>query len=542
MFEQNKVLVFKWVAFVFIMSVICLPFGAIAQQTSWLKQTWGEQVGSFYVDKTGNSYAVGTYFQWGKTIDGVTLNSTGHENVFTAKYSPKGKLLWAATSTSSNSNNSVQGMGICANANGEVFITGYFAYTLLFDAIELHTNSGLTDIFLTKYSTEGKTLWTQAIGGMNSDFSYEVKLDDSSNCYLAGRFEYPFKIGDSVFYGSNFGMNNFFIAKLDTHGKLIWVHRGTGTSCPKIKVMPAGDLFACGQYQYDFTWESDTIASKGGIDYYLLKLHPNGETNWVTTLNGSDYNNVHSFNIDQEGDAYLLGSSEGYTYLNDSLISKFPNYDYFVAKLNQKGNLNWIKPVKRWKDTTEFHLNKINIDFNNNLSIYGALTDRWDTINLGYHHNYGLMRLKLNPNNGDETGSILYPNLPNTQSLQEDKWGNFYLGGGFSYEIKIGDKELKIASFYGRFIAKIKNDGVEEKPSTLLFPNPTNGLVQLEFENWNDPEIFYELYATNGQRIQNGSFLNQENVLDLNGLSNGLYFLRLKGSQKNGAMLKVMKY
>ncbi|MCF8255787.1 MAG: T9SS type A sorting domain-containing protein [Bacteroidia bacterium] len=540
--KQIKFRVFKCFAFVFVISVTCLPFNILAQQTSWIKQTWGGQLGSLYVDKTGNSYSVGTYNQSGNTIDGVTLKSTGFQNVFAAKYSSKGKLLWAATSSSPNNNAVVQSQGICANADGEVFISGYFSKSLTFDGIEINSYSGSSDIFLTKYSAEGKTIWAQAIGGMNSEYNYEIKLDDSSNCYISGKFSYPFNISDKVFYGTNDGVGNFFLAKFNALGKLIWVHTGKGVNVPKIKVTPEGDLFACGQFQHYFLWGSDTLASKGGIDFYLLKLLPNGETKWLSILNGVDYNYIHSFDFDKEGNAYLLGSTVGETFLNDSLLSNSPSYTYFVYKLNTKGKFNWISPIMRWKDTTEFHSSKINIDFNNDLTIYGELTDRWDSIHREYNHEYGLMRLKLNRINGNEIGTFLYPNVPNPVSLLEDQRGNLYLSSSFSFQIKIGEKELNSPFMYQMYIAKIKNEAEGEKPNILLFPNPTNGLVQIEFENWMEPEIFFELFYSNGRIVQKGSLTNQDNKIDLTGLSIGIYFLQLKGNQMNSTTIKVMKY
>ncbi len=514
-----------------------------AQQTSWLKQTWGAQSGSFYVDKAGNSYAGGVYHQLWKTIDGVSLSSNGLENVFAAKYDTKGQLVWAATSSNSYGA-ALQSQGICANAQGELFITGFFYNSLSFDNITLTANGGATDIFLTKYSANGKAQWAKAIGGASGNYAYQVLLDDSSNCYLAGSFEYPLSIGDTVLYGAKTGGSKFFISKFNTQGQLLWVRTLQGmVFCPKIKVTPTGDLFAFGQFQEALTWEGDTFITKGGIDFSILKLQANGQSQYTSILSGKDFNYVHDLCFDTKGDAYLLGSSEGETFLNDSLLYNFSSYAYFVSKLNSQGKVSWIKPTPRYRrDTTEFYMTKIMTNSEDNPVVYGRLTDIWDSISLEYHHYYGLCRVSYEAQNGKEIDSYLFPNVPYAVWIFEDQWNNLYVSSSFNFKIEVGNKTLDCGYMYAQYLAKIGNEGEGVQPNFNLYPNPTSGKVQLTFENWPATEISYELFQSNGNKVAAGLLSAQDNAIDLNHLHNGCYFLKVQDAFAAAKVVKVIKY
>lgn len=513
-----------------------------AQSTSWLKQTWGGQLGSFYVDKDGNSYSGGAYHQLLKSVDGITLHSNGEVNVFAAKYNTKGNLVWASTS-SSTAGSSVQSQGICANEQGELFTTGFFSNSITFDNITINSNNGSSDIFLTKYAANGKAIWSQAIGGSSANFAYQVLLDDSSNCYLSGTFEYPLVIGDTIIYGVNSGVINSFIAKFTTHGNLLWLRTLQGmVFCPKIRVTPAGELFAYGQFQEELKWGVDTIFSKGGIDFSILKLHPNGQTNWMTILSGKEFNIVHDLCFDKLGNPYLLGSSEGETFLNDSLISNFSNYTYFVSKLNKQGKLSWLKPTQRYRDTTEFYMTKILTNSENQPVVYGRLTDLWDEIGREYHQYYGLYRVTFDAEKGGEVNSFIYPDVPNAEWLFEDKWNNLYLSSSFNYQVKVGNKSLLSGDYnYAKYLAKIGNKGEFEMPNLNLYPNPTTGQVQIVLENWSTEEISFELFQSNGNKVMEGLISEQNNFIDLNDLNIGCYFLRLLYVNATSKIVKVIK-
>lgn len=64
--------------------------------------------------------------------------------------------------------------------------------------------------------------------------------------------------------------------------------------------------------------------------------------------------------------------------------------------------------------------------------------------------------------------------------------------------------------------------------SYLVYPNPTNGLVNVDVES----EMNYVLVNVIGEHIAKGEFVLGKNYIDLSSMSNGVYFLQLKQGQQ----------
>lgn len=77
-----------------------------------------------------------------------------------------------------------------------------------------------------------------------------------------------------------------------------------------------------------------------------------------------------------------------------------------------------------------------------------------------------------------------------------------------------------------------------DKPSTALkiYPNPTTGILNLQSETGLES---YQLYDLQGRIVKQGKLIDKQ--IDLSGVDNGLYFLRVRDQAGNVANLKVVK-
>ncbi|MGH1365623.1 MAG: SBBP repeat-containing protein [Calditrichia bacterium] len=118
------------------------------------------------------------------------LNSQGANDVFVAKLAADGTLLWAKQSGGSGND---QGAEIIVDASGNGYLTGLFEGVATFGAGEANetivTSAGATDIFVTKYDSDGLVLWAKQAGGPSGDFSEGIGVDAFGNSYIAGQFE-----------------------------------------------------------------------------------------------------------------------------------------------------------------------------------------------------------------------------------------------------------------------------------------------------------------------------------------------------------------
>lgn len=148
------------------------------------------------VDNERNAYVTG-YF--GGTIDFAPNLDHGGEhtystneflNCYMLKTTSKGEFAWVKHITAVDMEGTSNGYGVAVNANGESFLSGYFAKTVSFGDIELSQQSNeAMDAFIAKLNADGNFVSASAIGGANFVEEHCVRLDNAGNIYIVGTFE-----------------------------------------------------------------------------------------------------------------------------------------------------------------------------------------------------------------------------------------------------------------------------------------------------------------------------------------------------------------
>lgn len=175
------------------------------------------------MDSTHNHYGVGSF--WGTVVFGRdTLVSNGALDIFIVKYGPDGKLAWAIKEGGKKND---AGFGLCVDASGNVYVTGYFSDNVSFGFGTAYlTNKGGYDTFVAKYGPSGNLLWVKRQGGSGFDAGYDITADKSGNVYVTGFFSDTLTLG-GVQHPSA-GKRDFLVAKYDKNGTLLWITQGGG--------------------------------------------------------------------------------------------------------------------------------------------------------------------------------------------------------------------------------------------------------------------------------------------------------------------------
>src|SRR5262249_42166161 len=142
-----------------------------------------------------------------------------------AKYDSSGNVLWAKSAGRPAYD---EGLGITGGLFGKGIITGYFGGLLItFDTTVLYC-LGLSNIFFVKYDPSGNVLWAKKAGGTGGDLGAAVSADVSGNIFVTGYIQSP-----SVTFGTitltDSGGHDFFIAKYDSSGNVLWAKSAGGT-------------------------------------------------------------------------------------------------------------------------------------------------------------------------------------------------------------------------------------------------------------------------------------------------------------------------
>ena len=241
----------------------------------------------------------------------------------------------------------------CVNCDstGNIYITGFFSSSNFIFGGVTYTNVGLEDFFIAKLDSSGNELWASTVGGINSDMAYGVTTDKQGNILITGEFSSPtLFLGNLIINNTSTSYSNIFIAKLNTSGNFLWAN--------------------------SFGGNFNDIGANIVTDY-LNNVYISGGFNSASIVFGN-------------------------TSINNSSTNPLPNdYDIFIAKFNTSGNPLWAKSI-----TNNF----------------------WSSYN----------------------------------SLAADKYGNVYLTGNFEESsISFGNIQINNTSLIGSdfFIVKYDNNG-----------------------------------------------------------------------------------
>ncbi|MEM7283331.1 MAG: hypothetical protein AAF438_17070, partial [Pseudomonadota bacterium] len=170
----------------------------------------GEAAQGLHVGPDNNPVMTG-WFTGTANFEGVSLTSQGDREIYIAKYSDTGALLWVnrAGGTGPDIGNDVS-----SDANGNLYVTGRMFSTSDFDTVSL-TSLGGHDVFVAKYDSNGQLEWVRQAGGMDTvnyaDGSFGISTNEAGDSYVTGTFTQTAYFGaDSLV---SLGDNDIFLAK-----------------------------------------------------------------------------------------------------------------------------------------------------------------------------------------------------------------------------------------------------------------------------------------------------------------------------------------
>ena len=314
-----------------------------------------DQITAVAVDPTGNAYVVGT-FTASVDFDPATslnvLTSLGGADVFLAKYSPTGALIWADRigGTGSETVNS-----LVRDAAGNLYLAGGFEGNVDFDpgpGLQVLNSSGGTDGYVAKFAGDGTILWARRFGGVGADDVRDLGVDGAGNVYIAGVFvtqaDAAPLVGGAIL--SDGPLADGFLVSFDPSGALRWdmpIGGPGDDAVTAIAVSSGGSVTVAGVFRgtADFarTAVSVRLTSFGGADVFLASYNGAGVLNWVHNIGGLNDEIVSPGGIalDAVGGAALLGTFSGSVDFDPSSAiaarTSVGTQDIFLARYTSAG-------------------------------------------------------------------------------------------------------------------------------------------------------------------------------------------------------------
>lgn len=199
----------------------------------WLKGYGGagdDNVRGIDLDANGEIILIGEFDSPTISFGSTTLSNAGSFDLFMAKISPAGSVVWA---NKYGGNRDDKSISVSADELGNIFVTGFFlSDDLIFDTYTLSGGTpGNGEIWLTKFDLSGNVVWAVDNGGTLFDKGIGVVNDGRGGAFITGYFiSESLTFGETTIFNSDNTTRDFYIAQYDAVGSPQWAYGAGGVN------------------------------------------------------------------------------------------------------------------------------------------------------------------------------------------------------------------------------------------------------------------------------------------------------------------------
>ncbi len=346
---------------------------------------------------------------------------------------------------------------------------------------------GSLDYWVVKLDNKGEIKWQKTLGGQYVDELKSIEQTNDKGYILGGYSNSPIS-GDKT--QENFGLNDYWIIKLDEDGNELWQHTLGGDQDDTLFALTQtndGGFIAGGNSNSGAT-NSKSKSNQNGADFWVLKLDKTGTIEWQETYNYGKKDVLSSIVENVDG-TFLIGGYSQSESVQKSVNSvqksvgkkadKEGINDYIALKIKASGEEIWTQTVGSKGDE--------------------ILKKLFETRDGGYI-------------------------LAGTSIGKASKDKNAAIGGSDFWVVKLRDKEKKI----------------KEKEKIEAIPNPaityTNVIVTYEYQKGTAT-----LFDLSGRTMQTIKLTGEKTIpVDLSNLPQGIYLIEVKTNVSTDGV-KVIK-
>jgi hypothetical protein len=544
--------------FLIVMTFV-FPSGAQTLEWDWVQHGGGNSKGAGsanYTDLDGNVYVVG-YFYESITFGSITLTAQNSDyySLFVVKYDPQHEVLWAYGGQNG------QAMAVSGAGDGSVYITGWHGGTTTFGNSTFTSNSG-SNAFILKLNSNGNQIWVKNIHTLpglyeGNQHGRAILNAPNGDIYVAGDFSgNTLMIDGSSVENPNVGcFGDIWFARFTPSGTLNWIKRMGGYGADEVAGLAMdgnGDVYMTGNSYCSTIAVFDTIEHPPSNErFFTAKFAPSGSIYWARFAGNSYADGVRAIYTDADGNSYITGTawlSNSQDFGNGVSISSHGYKDQFLVKYDNAGTTVWAKSIG---GSQQDEGQGLCVDQWGNICVAG-FTQSPELIleNDTLPFNGTPMYITRFNSNGDliSLHTVEAPTFCahiNPSDITSDTYGNLYVVGSYASDTVLFDSiELhKNSGCNGDyFIARLGNPNsvlsVETTNSALLplYPNPVSDKLHVLLPDCADMEVL----SIDGESIVQILGINNEQIIDVSNLPNGVYLLRVR-SEKGVWVNEFMK-
>ena len=315
---------------------------------------------------------------------------------------------------------------------------------------------GANDYWVVKLDASGNKTWDKTFGGSDQDRFISIQQTSDGGYILGGSSGSGISVDKSQ--ASKGGTYDYWVVKLDASGNKIWDKTIGGSNRDELNSLQQtsdGGYILGGSSDSGVSGDKNQIC-RGGYDYWVVKLDASGNKIWDKTFGGSAFDELYSLQQTSDG-GYILGGSSDSGVSGDKSQGTKGGKDYWVVKLDANGNKTWDKT---FGGSVGDELTSLQQTSNGGYilggwsesGISGDKTQATQGIS-----DYWVIKLDASGNKTwDKTfGGSVYEKL---FSLQQTSDGGYMLGG-MSHSSISGDKSQASQGYYDYWIVKVDASG-----------------------------------------------------------------------------------
>jgi hypothetical protein len=279
-----------------------------------------------------------------KSNDGDIAKSHDEIDMWLTKIDAKGTIVWSKTIGGSQND---YGSSIIATTDGNYIIAGYSTSN---DG-DVPGNVGLHDFFISKINEQGNKIWSKNYGFTSHDHAHKIIQTRDNGFFVVGFAEYEGILGSGGtnnngagheigHRGTLHGSGEYLGIKLDSEGNFQWFRYFGGTQNDRVNDVVEANDGGFVMAGYSESTNFDITDNKGSYDYWVIKIHENGDLHWKHNYGGSGID--QAFGITKtDNNSYLIA---GKTNSDDKDVTKtLGNFDAWIIHIDDHGHLIWEK-------------------------------------------------------------------------------------------------------------------------------------------------------------------------------------------------------
>jgi len=300
---------------------------------------------SVHVDHLGNVLLAGHFDSPELQIGGESLSCAGNTDIFVAKFSSTGDVLWANAFGGAGAD---EAWDVTTDGSGNILVAGRSGSpSLSFGAGSNFPTAGSYDAIVAKFSASGEYKWAKRLGGTGNDSAAALASDALGNVYVTGYFKSPeMVIDDETLVNADPGWTDTFTVKMSADGDVVWSRRYGGSEDDEaccISATAEGDVYLAGFFMsptMDIGQSALENVQPGKQDIYLARLDSDGQPVWAHGYGTPHVDYPESMSVDFLGGVYLTGRTSNGIDFGGGGSSPAAGY---MAKFDSLGEHEWSK-------------------------------------------------------------------------------------------------------------------------------------------------------------------------------------------------------